>query len=113
MRNEQRQEQSRPPASPARTAPRERASSLTSVAGRLDRRAAANRRRVDRIRTAEGAQAAPAACALTFELIRVSGLDGLADALQIDDRRFRLIAELAETGTVGGFVRVRIGYDAG
>jgi crossover junction endodeoxyribonuclease RusA len=38
-----------------------------------------------------------------------SGLDGLADALQIDDRRFRLIAELADPGTVGGFVRVRIG----
>jgi crossover junction endodeoxyribonuclease RusA len=42
-----------------------------------------------------------------------SGLDGLADAIQIDDRRFRLIAQMAEAGTVGGFVRVRIGQDAG
>src|SRR5574343_130448 len=37
-----------------------------------------------------------------------SGLDGLADALQVDDRRFRLRAEMAE-GTVGGFVRVTVG----
>lgn len=37
-----------------------------------------------------------------------AGLDGLADALQVDDRRFRLIAQMAAPGTVGGMVRVAI-----
>lgn len=38
-----------------------------------------------------------------------SGLDGLADALQLDDRRFRLLVQMAEPGSVGGFVRVAVG----
>ena len=37
-----------------------------------------------------------------------AGLDGLADALGIDDSRFRLAAELVEDGSVGGFVRVEV-----
>lgn len=37
-----------------------------------------------------------------------AGLDGLADALQVDDRRFRLLAQMAAPGTVGGMVRVNI-----
>jgi crossover junction endodeoxyribonuclease RusA len=35
-----------------------------------------------------------------------SGLDGLADALGVDDNRFSLAAEMAEGP--GGFVRVRV-----
>ena len=37
-----------------------------------------------------------------------SGLDGLADALHLDDRRFRLRVQMAEPGSVGGFVRVAV-----
>ena len=37
-----------------------------------------------------------------------SGLDGLADALNIDDKRFTALAARVSTDTIGGFVRVRI-----
>ena len=37
-----------------------------------------------------------------------SGLDGLADALKIDDKRFTTLAARVSTDTIGGFVRVRI-----
>ena len=36
-----------------------------------------------------------------------SGLDGLADALGVDDHRWKLAAELVE-GQIGGFVRVEV-----
>ena len=41
-----------------------------------------------------------------------SGLDGLADALGVDDNRFRLTAELATCGRIGGYVEVSISQDA-
>jgi hypothetical protein len=37
-----------------------------------------------------------------------AGLDGLADALGVDDSTFRLQAELVVVGPVGGFVRVEV-----
>ena len=37
-----------------------------------------------------------------------SGLDGLADALGVDDHCFTLQAELVTDGSVGGFVRVEV-----
>lgn len=37
-----------------------------------------------------------------------SGLDGLADALGVDDNRFTLAAELVTDGTIGGMVRVEV-----
>lgn len=37
-----------------------------------------------------------------------SGLDGLADAMGVDDARFALSAELVLDGTAGGFVRVEV-----
>lgn len=38
-----------------------------------------------------------------------SGLDGLADVLQVDDSRWRLTAELPEAGgEIGGFLRVEV-----
>lgn len=37
-----------------------------------------------------------------------AGLDGLADALGVDDNRFTLSAELLTDGTIGGFVRVSV-----
>lgn len=39
-----------------------------------------------------------------------SGLDGLADALKIDDKRFTTLAARVDTDNIGGFgfVRVRI-----
>ncbi|MFW1893787.1 hypothetical protein, partial [Acinetobacter geminorum] len=38
-----------------------------------------------------------------------SGLDGLADALGVDDHRFTLAMGVAEGVGTGGFVRVRVG----
>lgn len=40
-----------------------------------------------------------------------SGLDGLADVLQVDDSKWKLTFELAQDET-GGFVRVQIDEDA-
>lgn len=40
-----------------------------------------------------------------------SGLDGLADALGVDDKRFRLTQEI-ELGRIGGYVRVTVGTAA-
>ena len=37
-----------------------------------------------------------------------SGLDGLADALGVDDNNFRLVAELVTDGTIGGMVKVEV-----
>ena len=37
-----------------------------------------------------------------------SGLDGLSDALGVDDHKFALAAELLTDGTIGGFVRVEV-----
>jgi len=37
-----------------------------------------------------------------------SGLDGLADAISVDDSRFALSADMPVVGSIGGFVRVTI-----
>lgn len=37
-----------------------------------------------------------------------SGLDGLADALKVDDSRWELTIRKAPAGTIGGFVRVHV-----
>ncbi len=37
-----------------------------------------------------------------------AGLDGLADALAVNDARFALASELLQDGTIGGFVRVQV-----
>lgn len=37
-----------------------------------------------------------------------SGLDGLCDALKIDDKRFSTLAARVSTDSIGGFVGVRI-----
>lgn len=37
-----------------------------------------------------------------------AGLDGMADALKIDDSRFSTVVVKVATDTIGGFVRVRI-----
>lgn len=37
-----------------------------------------------------------------------SGLDGLCDALKIDDKRFSTLAARVSTDSIGGFVSVRI-----
>lgn len=37
-----------------------------------------------------------------------SGIDGLADALQINDKRFTTVIATMDTEIVGGFVRIRI-----
>lgn len=37
-----------------------------------------------------------------------SGLDGLADGLKINDKRFTTLAARVSTDSIGGFVRVRI-----
>jgi crossover junction endodeoxyribonuclease RusA len=41
-----------------------------------------------------------------------SGLDGLADALKIDDKRFSTLAARLTTDSIGGFVRVRISKES-
>ena len=38
-----------------------------------------------------------------------AGLDGVADALQIDDHRFALACQMAAPNEIGGYVRVRVG----
>ena len=40
-----------------------------------------------------------------------SGLDGLADALDINDKRFTTLAARVDTDNIGGFVRVRIFHE--
>lgn len=37
-----------------------------------------------------------------------SGIDGLADALQINDKRFTTVIATMDTEMIGGFVRIRI-----
>ena len=37
-----------------------------------------------------------------------SGIDGLADALRINDKRFSTVISTMDTDTLGGFVRIRI-----
>ena len=37
-----------------------------------------------------------------------SGIDGLADALRINDKRFNTVISTMDTDTLGGFVRIRI-----
>ena len=37
-----------------------------------------------------------------------SGLDGLADALKINDKRFTTLTANMSTDSIGGFVRIRI-----
>lgn len=37
-----------------------------------------------------------------------AGIDGLADALKIDDKRFSVLSARLNAGEIGGFVRVRI-----
>ena len=41
-----------------------------------------------------------------------SGLDGLADALKIDDKRFSTLAARVTTDSIGGFVYVRISKES-
>jgi hypothetical protein len=41
-----------------------------------------------------------------------SGLDGLADALKINDKRFSTLAARVTTDSIGGFVRVRISKES-
>jgi len=41
-----------------------------------------------------------------------SGLDGVADALKINDKRFSTLAARVSTDSLGGFVRVRISRES-
>lgn len=41
-----------------------------------------------------------------------AGLDGVADALNIDDKRFSTLAARVSTESLGGFVRVRISKES-
>ena len=41
-----------------------------------------------------------------------AGLDGLSDALRIDDKRFSTLTARVDAGQIGGFVRVQISKES-